>query len=810
MKYILKASLFSLLLVSLTQGQENASAPSLDQRLEHLVNKLETKHIEYHIPGMQLAVVVDDEVVLVHSFGESNTELALPVTNKTLFAIGSVTKSFTATAIAVLVDEGKMRWDAPITEYLPAFILPIEINEDDPERTEVLLRDLLSHQTGFTRMQFLGINNSLSRKEMLKTAILAKPVAPIHTLFLYNNEQYLASGYAAGKVAGSDWNTLIEERLFTPLGMNDTFSSWRRAGNEYTISAGHVWDEEEKEYKLYPLRTIDNIGPAGSIVSTATDMANWVRFNLGHGEFLKTQIISSPQHAELWKQQIEISPGIGYGFGWVLHENGGMQIVEHGGSVRGGCAKVAMFPTENIGFVLLMNVTNSPLVEESVSIVRESLLGEITEANIDSSELAPYVGTYVGNFASFDNAIFTVQNKDGTLALDVPDQMLYELKSPGEDGKWYFAMTDQVAVSFDRDDDGNVVGLKMYQAGMTFELPREGVEIAVEIPLEELKRYLGKFHSDELDESTTVVIQNNRLAIDVPNQMVFEFNPPNEDGEWVCRLTDKLRVRFIEDDNELVTGFEFIEGTTNFRMFQRVVISDDIASKNNGSDLDSFGLEKRQTALDALGCVSFEGTVKMEQSGISGKVSLLIDPKKRFLSIMDCGKYGWFRYGSIGDEGLMDVAFAESEELDEVQIEHFHDSSVLAWVGDWRKEFSTIEFQKEEVSNGRKVWIYTLQEENDPTRKIAIDQLTGDVVFVQSKQPIPEFGIALPYKLNYRDFKEVRGVRIPMVAEERNDLVGALILTLQSFETNIEANDDIFRIVPRKRLLPWIAGAEQE
>ncbi|HIN09114.1 MAG TPA: class A beta-lactamase-related serine hydrolase, partial [Phycisphaerales bacterium] len=214
-KHIISTFFLSLVLVGVSGAQETTETTTLEERLEHLVEKLEVKRIEHHIPGMSIAVVLDDETVLVYSFGEANIELGLPVTNDSLFSIGSITKSFTSAAVALLVDDGVMDWDAPITDYLPEFVLPIDRGEEDAtssENPEVLISDLLSHKTGFTRMHFLATNNTLSPEETLRTAILAEPWREFRSEFLYNNVQYLASGYAAGKVAGSDWNTLVEQR----------------------------------------------------------------------------------------------------------------------------------------------------------------------------------------------------------------------------------------------------------------------------------------------------------------------------------------------------------------------------------------------------------------------------------------------------------------------------------------------------------------------------------------------------------------------------------------------------------------------
>ncbi len=135
--------------------------------------------------------------------------------------------------------------------------------------------------------------------------------------------------------------------------------------------------------------------------------------------------------------------------------------------------------------------------------------------------------------------------------------------------------------------------------------------------------------------------------------------------------------------------------------------------------------------------------------------------------------------------------------------------SPLAWAGDWTDNFSNIDFVKEVIEDDRKVWIFKLQEGEDPARTVAIDQITGDVVFVKSKQPVPEMGFALPYKLFYGDFKEVEGVRIPMTLEEQNDMTGKGVTTLREIETGIHATDEMFRIVPRKQPKPWIAGTTE-
>ena len=166
-------------------------------------------------------------------------------------------------------------------------------------------------------------------------------------------------------------------------------------------------------------------------------------------------------------------------------------------------------------------------------------------AESDAIDYRPYLGKFVANFGPFKDAEFTVLVQKNHLAIDVPGETVYELKDPDEEGMWYSAASDAIAVSFERNDAGDVTMLKQHQSGLTFELPRV-VEAPVEIPLDELQKYLGSYRFENVD--VKVVIHNNRLAIDVPGQRVFELYPPDEEGKWVFRLIDEIAVGFNESD----------------------------------------------------------------------------------------------------------------------------------------------------------------------------------------------------------------------------------------------------------------------
>ena len=336
---------------------------------------------------------------------------------------------------------------------------------------------------------------------------------------------YLAAGEVAAKLSGSSWDEMLQKFILQPLGMNSSTSIHETAITNENISLGYQWNEETSSHDLMPRRNLNNIAPAGGIYSNVTDMAQWVKLLLNKGNWNGKQLVSFEQLNTTWQPAIEISDGMDYGLGWFLHQWQEQAVIEHGGNIDGYGAQVALLPESDLGFVLLTNVTATPLQQESINLVWEHLaateaVADVSTKTIDYQEFS---GKYHANFASFKDAIFTFQVKEnGKPAVDVPGQMLYELKDPDETGKWYFTMTDTIAVSFDRAVDGSISAMRMHQNRMAFELPRKGVMIKPEIDASELQAYLGQYQSKTFNGPIKAIIQNHRLTLDVPDQMAFE------------------------------------------------------------------------------------------------------------------------------------------------------------------------------------------------------------------------------------------------------------------------------------------------
>ncbi|MCK6580285.1 MAG: serine hydrolase [Anaerolineae bacterium] len=321
----------------------------------------------WHIPGAAVAVVRDGALVYAEGFGYRDVENQLPVTPETLFAIGSSSKAFTATAAGIMVDDGKLDWHTPIRKWLPAFEL-----KDRFATERMTLADLLCHRSGLPRHDLLWYNAAFSREALIDRFKYLEPTKDFRTFLQYQNLMYLTAGYLSGVANETSWETLIEERLFKPLEMRSSNLSVTRSQE----SDNHALPYEmaglrSADIKRVPFRNIDTVGPAGSINANVIDMANWLIMNLSGGRFKDQQVVAEATLAEIHSVQMPIIPAAmmfppldthpevgqaGYGFGWFIQQYRGHRWIHHGGSIDGFVALVSMLPTEKIGVVVLTNL----------------------------------------------------------------------------------------------------------------------------------------------------------------------------------------------------------------------------------------------------------------------------------------------------------------------------------------------------------------------------------------------------------------------------------------------------------------------
>jgi CubicO group peptidase (beta-lactamase class C family) len=353
------ALLLTIALAAIVAAQPRAIAPpDIDQWVDRAMR-------EFEVPGLALAVVKDDAVVVAKGYGVRKLGEPAGVNAKTLFGIASNTKVFTATALGMLVEEKKIEWDAPVVRYLPSFAM------FDPYVTrELTVRDLLVHRSGLG----LGAGDLLwwppstyDRKEIARRLRFIRPAASFRSAYAYDNVLYLVAGEVIEAIGGRSWEDFVQSRILAKVGMTGSNVRHSAAAAGGNVAAPHA-PIDGKVRAIVPFAS-DNTNPAGGINSSAEDMAKWLRVLLAHGKLAdRTRLYSE----DTWRQLTtlvtpmpinplppEVAPLApafnGYGLGLVVRDYRGHKALMHTGGLPGYVSRVAWVPDANVGVAVLTN-----------------------------------------------------------------------------------------------------------------------------------------------------------------------------------------------------------------------------------------------------------------------------------------------------------------------------------------------------------------------------------------------------------------------------------------------------------------------
>jgi CubicO group peptidase (beta-lactamase class C family) len=323
---------------------------------------------DWKIPALGVAIVRNDSVIFAKGYGVLKAEANTPADENTLFEIGSSSKSFTATIVAMLVTDGKLRWDDRLTSYLPDFRM-----RDPVANAEATIRDALSHRTGLARHDLSWMSAGNTRAEVLRRVRFVEPSFIFRTRYQYQNMMFLAAGEAAAKAAGGTWEDLVQQRIFNALGMTRSIPVLRDASSVQNLASPHGLNGDTAWSKDH--MSMDNIAPAGSIVASARDMAQYLRFQLGDGTFGGKRLVSAAALRETHVPQMLLGGGGGgggggadtltrfntYGMGWFVQDYRGHLVWQHGGNTDGMTAAMGLLPSQKLGVVVLSNMNGAAL-----------------------------------------------------------------------------------------------------------------------------------------------------------------------------------------------------------------------------------------------------------------------------------------------------------------------------------------------------------------------------------------------------------------------------------------------------------------
>lgn len=340
-----------------------AAAPLLAQT--YLDDAVERTRKAFNVPGIAVAVVKDGKVVVAKGYGVRKLGEAAPVTPRTLFGIASNTKIFTAAALAMLVDEGKLAWDDRVVDRLPGFQM------SDPYVTrEMRIRDLLCHRSGLglgagDLMFFPGTD--LTDADIIYRLRFVPLATSFRSTYAYDNILYTVAGAVIKQVSGKAWAPFIQERFFAPLGMGDSKTSIKdvRPGDDVIAPHAKVGDQ----LQAMAHSPLDNSAPAGAIVASAEDMAKWVLALLGKGALPNGKRLYSERQAKVLWTPLVLRPAgdppallaeakshfITYAMGEEVRDYRGQLKVSHTGGLQGMVSEVTMLPEHKLGVVVLTN-----------------------------------------------------------------------------------------------------------------------------------------------------------------------------------------------------------------------------------------------------------------------------------------------------------------------------------------------------------------------------------------------------------------------------------------------------------------------
>ena len=344
---------------------------------------VERSRKSFNVPGIAVAVIKDGKIMHIKGYGARSLNTGLPVDENTLFGIASNSKAFTAFALGILVDEGKISWDDKVRTWIPEFKMY------SPYVTEEFtIRDLLTHRSGLGLgagdLMFFPDSSDFELKDILYNLQFLKPVSGFRTKFDYDNNLYIVAGEVVKRASGKSWEEFVESRILKPVGMNHSASSFDRLKDTSDIIDGHAEVEGKVRVIARSRSKVDH--PAGGIYSSVSDLARWVELLLSDGYLGKDsmRIFSRSVQAEIWSPQTIIrnnEPGDyrthfkAYGLGFFMEDLNGYKEISHTGGLEGMVTQIVLFPELSLGIIVLTNQQEPAAFLAISNQIRDGYLG---------------------------------------------------------------------------------------------------------------------------------------------------------------------------------------------------------------------------------------------------------------------------------------------------------------------------------------------------------------------------------------------------------------------------------------------------
>lgn len=759
----------------------------LQKGLQTIEEKVEKRRAELGIPGMSLAIVKDGEIIYMKGLGYKDFEKKIPVTPDTQFAIGSATKAFTALSVLMSADEGKINLDDSPKKYLSYF----KMYDADTDKN-MTVRDLMNHSSGLNRTDLAMITGRLTRQELIQVAGEAKPMAKLHEKFFYQNIMFAAAGETVAQAQKTPWEKFVPERIFKPLGMTNSSMSMVDMQKAKDYSFGYEYNFDTKETRRLPFREIDAVAPAGSINSTARDMAKWITFVMNGGRVGDKRLVSEKGFEEWTKKQMNISANgkFAYGLGWFLQEWNGMQVVQHGGNIDGFNSLVAMIPEKKLGFIMLTNVSGSPLGNELMPLVWENILGNPNaNTNAVAAGAEKEVGKYRLEAAKID---IEIKMDGGKLTMSVPGQPTYTLENVGARRYKLAGAPDGFFITF-KDAEAY---LEQPQGNYT--LPKAGAE-QKPVNSEAAKELIGRYKSEtgqtvieikEVDGKVTLLVEGQQPYFPVEKEKekdVFKVNPlPDDFALKVKRSTDGkiTHVVLVQPNGE--PAFKRLDETGDNTPR---ITADELMAKTieaAGGEANWRKIQSRVSVVD----------IDMVNQGVKGTANTYAKTPNKSATETTMTALGKtiakgfeFFDGTSGEELY---SFAPVEKYAGKKLEDVRLGADFYSLLNWKTNYKTVEVKGIEKVGDEEAYVVVFTPEKGTkvtelysTKTFLLLKRRGVVASSTSEQSIP-------YSITFSDYRDIDGIKLPFKSVNASPSMGEIVTTLRSVKHNVPVDDKMF------------------
>jgi CubicO group peptidase (beta-lactamase class C family) len=550
--------------------------------LEGFDAEVENALREYQVPGVAIGIVVDGYVVYAKGFGLRDREKKLAVTADTLFPIGSCSKAFTTFALGTLVDEGLLNWDDRIIDVVPEFRLL------DQHATRTLtLRDLLSHQTGMPRHDFMWYNSQLSRQDIIRRLRYLEPAFDTCDHFHYNNVMYDVCGAAMEKIANKSWEDIISQKILIPLGMARTNFSIIEMQKSADYALPYI--EREDGLKRMNIRDFSMVAPAGGMISNITELCRWVQLQIDEGQWQQKPLISPATFKEMHSPQV-VATGYpeskeeqirAYGLGWYVQSYLGYHNIMHDGALDGFTSVISLLPEEDIGIVILSNRNLSALprllgmqafdrllelppndwlkeglkgIDKSKEMMRETQMKEALNRK-KGTHPSHSLEEYVGDYEHPAYGRLKIELGDGTLRA-IYNGITLQLEH------WHYDV-------FNVTGESEELFLSLKGSKFTFRNNLNGDIAELIVPFEQkapdvvfthkpadtlsalayLRQFAGTY--EIYSYTVEIMLRNQTLFAVIPGQPLYELIPCGK-NEFTVKSLAGFSVRFVMDANDQV------------------------------------------------------------------------------------------------------------------------------------------------------------------------------------------------------------------------------------------------------------------